>query len=83
MQVAQKDIQFLLANGQTITRDIGYAISRVDEFETVDEVVLGKESDLKLLGARAGRVCDASRSSRQEAGCGRTDSGDVENWIVC
>jgi hypothetical protein len=31
-----------MANGQTITRDVGYAIIREEELETVDEVVLLK-----------------------------------------
>lgn len=52
VQVAKKDVSFVMANGQTITRDVGYAIIRVDGFETVDEVVFAKTGDLKLLGAR-------------------------------
>lgn len=48
----KKDVRFVMANGQQITRDIGYAILRVDDFETVDEVVFAKEGDLNLLGAR-------------------------------
>jgi len=52
VQVAKKDVPFVMANGQTITRDAGYAILRVDGFETVDEVVFAREGDLKLLGAR-------------------------------
>jgi len=51
VQVAKKDVPFVMANGQSI-RDVGYAIIRVDEFETVDEVVFAKAGDLKLLGAR-------------------------------
>ena len=41
-----------MANGQTITRDIGYAIVRCNGFETVDEVVFAKRGDLRLLGSR-------------------------------
>lgn len=48
----KKDIAFIMANGQTVTRDIGYAILHTSGFETVDEVVFGKAGDLKLLGAR-------------------------------
>jgi predicted aspartyl protease len=66
VQVAKKDIQFLMANGQTITRDIGYAIIRVDEFETVDEVVFGKKGDLKLLGARTLEGFAARVDSREK-----------------
>ena len=52
VKVAKKDTQFLMANGQTITRLIGYIIIRVEQFETVDEVVFGQRGDLQLLGAR-------------------------------
>ena len=50
--VTKKDIAFVMANGATITRDIGYAYLRSGEFETVDEVVLARRDDLRLLGAR-------------------------------
>jgi len=48
----KKDMAFIMANGQTITRNIGYAILQTSGFETVDEVVFGQSGDLKLLGAR-------------------------------
>lgn len=48
----KKDLVFQLANGQTITRSIGYAWLRAGDFETVDEVVFGQPGDLPLLGAR-------------------------------
>jgi predicted aspartyl protease len=35
-----------------VERDIGYAILRVDEFETVDEVVFAETGDMNLLGVR-------------------------------
>ena len=50
--VTKKDIAFVMANGATITRDIGYAYLRSGEFETVDEVVFARPDDLRLLGAR-------------------------------
>ena len=49
----KKDAAFLMANGQTITRSMGYAIVRVGEHETVDEVVFALPGDLMLLGARS------------------------------
>src|SRR5215475_12795702 len=49
----KKDLQFQLANGQIITRSVGYAVLKVDKSETVDEVVFAEEGDLQLLGARA------------------------------
>ena len=50
--MAKKDQAFLLANGQQVTRATGYAILRVGDFETVDEVVFGQAGDLSLRGAR-------------------------------
>jgi predicted aspartyl protease len=52
VQIVKKDLPFLMANGQTITRPTGYAILRASGFETVDEVVFGQPGDLALLGAR-------------------------------
>jgi predicted aspartyl protease len=49
----KKDLQFQMANGQIITRSFGYAILKVDQAETVDEVVFAQTGDLQLLGARA------------------------------
>ena len=48
----KKDLQFVMANGTIITRNVGFAIVRVDEAFTVDEVVFAEEGDLLLLGAR-------------------------------
>jgi predicted aspartyl protease len=50
---AKKDQQIQMANGQIVTRDVGYAILRVDKYETTDEVVFAQRGDLLLLGARA------------------------------
>ena len=47
------DLQFQLANGQIVTRSVGYAVLKVDGSETVDEVVFAQKGDLQLLGARA------------------------------
>jgi len=52
IKVRKKDMSFVMANGQQITRDIGYVMIRCGEFETVDEVVFGRPGDLKLLGSR-------------------------------
>jgi predicted aspartyl protease len=48
----KKDLAFQMANGETITRSIGFAFLKVGEFFTVDEVVFGRPGDLALLGAR-------------------------------
>jgi predicted aspartyl protease len=52
VKVEKKDMPFLMANGQTITRSIGFAILEADKFRTVDEVVFAAPGDLQLLGAR-------------------------------
>jgi len=49
----KKDVQFQLANGQIVTRSVGYAVLKVDQSETVDEVVFAERGDLQLLGVRA------------------------------
>ena len=48
----KKDLEFVMANGQRITRSVGFAIVRVDKSFTVDEVVFAVKGDLLLLGAR-------------------------------
>ena len=46
----KKDLEFVMANGTIITRSVGFAIVRVDEAFTVDEVVFAEQGDLLLLG---------------------------------
>jgi predicted aspartyl protease len=48
----KKDLAFLMANGKTITRSVGFAIIRLGENFTIDEVVFAEPGDLTLLGAR-------------------------------
>jgi predicted aspartyl protease len=48
----KKDVAFVMANGQTVTRCVGFAILRVDKYFTIDEVVFAEQGDLILLGAR-------------------------------
>lgn len=48
----KKDLLFIMTNGQTITRSVGFAILRVDKYFTIDEVVFGEPGDMTLLGAR-------------------------------
>jgi predicted aspartyl protease len=48
----KKDLEFVMANGQRITRSVGFAIIRLDKHFTVDEVVFAEPGDLLLLGAR-------------------------------
>lgn len=48
----KKDLAFIMANGERITRSVGFAIIRIEEYFTIDEVVFGEEGDMILLGAR-------------------------------
>lgn len=48
----KKDVTFTMANGQAITRSIGFAILRVGPSFTINEVVFGEPGDMTLLGAR-------------------------------
>ncbi len=51
-QREKKDLPFVMANGQQITRSVGFAIIRLDKYFTIDEVVFAEKGDLPLLGAR-------------------------------
>lgn len=48
----KKDLEFVMANGQRITRSVGFAIIRVEKNFTIDEIVFAEKGDLLLLGAR-------------------------------
>ena len=49
----KKDLSFVMANGQLVTRSVGFAIVRLDRYFTIDEVVFAEPGDLPLLGARS------------------------------
>lgn len=49
----KKDYTFVMANGQHITRAVGFAIIRVGDALTIDEVIFGEPGDLEILGARS------------------------------
>ncbi len=49
----EKRSLFQMANGQYVYRDVGYAVIRVNQAETVDEIVFAEQGDMTLLGARA------------------------------
>ena len=52
IQREKKDLTFVMANGQKITRSVGFALIRIENYFTIDEVVFAEEGDLLLLGAR-------------------------------
>ncbi|MCH8210716.1 MAG: retroviral-like aspartic protease family protein [Planctomycetes bacterium] len=49
----KKDLKFVMANGQEITRSVGFVFIEVEDTYTVDEVVFAENGDLALLGARS------------------------------
>jgi predicted aspartyl protease len=49
----KKDLTFTMANGQRVTRTVGFAVVEVGDEYTVDEVVFGEPGDMSLLGARS------------------------------
>ena len=53
IQREKKDLTFVMANGQTVTRSTGFAVIRTGDAFTVDEVVFAEDGDLLPLGARA------------------------------
>jgi predicted aspartyl protease len=68
----EKDVLFVLANGQQVTRSVGFAVIRLEQHFTVDEVVFAERGDLALLGARTleglNLTVDASRKRLVAAG---------------
>ena len=48
----EKNLSFVMANDNTITRSAGFAILRLHNSFTIDEVVFAEPGDLILLGAR-------------------------------
>ena len=48
----KKDLPFIMANGEIVTRSVGFAILRVGNKFTIDEVVFAEPGDLVLLGTR-------------------------------
>ena len=62
----KKDVVMTMANGQTISRNVGFVIVRAGEFFTVDEVVFAESDDLLLLGARTLEVFNARVDSKQK-----------------
>ncbi len=52
IKTEKKDVTFIMANGQQVTRNVGFAIIRLGKSFTIDEVVFAERGDLVLLGAR-------------------------------
>ena len=52
VEVFKRDQLFVMANGQEVTRQVGFAIILVNGIHTTDEVVFALEGDMQILGAR-------------------------------
>ena len=67
----KKDIKFVMANGEVVTRSIGFAILRVDRQFTIDEVVFAEPGrSAAPRGADFGRT-ELYRRRRPEETCCR------------
>ena len=62
----KKDVEFVMANGEHVTRSVGFAILRVNGHFTIDEVVFAEEGDLSLLGARTLEGLNLTVDSRRK-----------------
>jgi predicted aspartyl protease len=62
----KNDPAFVMANGQQVTRSVGFAIVRVESYFTVDEVVFAEAGDLLVLGARTLEGLNLTVDSRQK-----------------
>ena len=62
----KKDLRFVMANGPVITRSVGFAILRVAQSFTIDEVVFAEPGDQILLGARSLEGLNLVVDSRQK-----------------
>ena len=49
----EKREMFQMANGNVITRDVGYAIVHAAGTQTNDEVIFAEEGDILILGSRS------------------------------
>jgi hypothetical protein len=52
-QREKEDLQFIMANGQVVTRSVGFAVPRIGKTVAVDEVVFTEPGDLVLLRGQA------------------------------
>jgi predicted aspartyl protease len=62
----KKDVIFVMANGQQITRRVGFAILRLDKVFTVDEVVVAEKGERSTLGARTLEGLNLAVDSRRK-----------------
>ncbi len=68
----KKDLRLVMANGEVVTRSVGFAIVCVGRNLTIDEMVFAEPGDLIFLGARTleglNLIVDAIRKKLVAAG---------------
>lgn len=62
----KKDLAFVMANGQQITRCVGFAVVHAADSFTIDEVVFAEKGDMLLLGARSLEGLNLAIDSRRK-----------------
>lgn len=62
----KKDVPVIMANGQQVTRSVGFAIIRLNKYFTVDEVVFAEKGDLLILGSRTLEGLNLTVDSRRK-----------------
>ena len=67
----KKDLEFIMANGKTVTRSVGFAIIRLDKYFTIDEVVFAQPGDLRtgFHDSRSSNEFRLINSPLQRGGC--------------
>jgi hypothetical protein len=75
----KKDVLFVIANGQQVTRSVGFAIIRLDKHFTIDEVVFAKKGDFtSSRSEKPGRLEPNCRLPSQKTRRLRTLTGSVK-----
>ena len=78
----KKDLAFLMANGQTVTRSTGFAIVRIGEAFTVDEVVFGEPRGPGAAGRPDTRRYEPDRRPPGLEACKRDERGEPYNPAI-
>ena len=66
VKVEKEAVSFVMANGQTVTRGMGFVVIHIDKHFTIDEVVFADRGDLQLLGARTIEGLNLTVDSRKK-----------------
>ena len=67
VQREKKDLEFVMANGQVITRSVGFAIIRFDKYFTVDEGCVYREGrPIASGGKNVGRLESIGRFKEEK-----------------